>query len=286
LKQNNEPDSVRNDFLFVLRAKIQKKASSLNVKLGLRRFHPEDFKVTRLCIKIPNLSAPFENYRIVHISDIHFGQWVFSERLAGVVDLINALEPDAIAITGDFVSYLIDDSTIQMASYLSKLSPHDISVAVLGNHDYWAGAPAVREILAESNVYDLSNDVYVVRRGDALLSLAGVDSATQKRDRLDVVLSKMPEGPAILLAHEPDFAIKSSVTGCFSLQLSGHSHGGQFVIPGFGTPVRGNGFMKYPLGEYQVGNMVLYVNRGLGTNAYWLRINCPPEITLITLEAA
>jgi predicted MPP superfamily phosphohydrolase len=286
LAENGKSDYIRKDSFFVLRAKIQKRASLMSVKLGLRQFNPDDFKITHLCVKIPNLAAPFENYRIIHISDIHFGQWMFSERLAGVVELINGLEPDAVAITGDFVSYFIDESTLQMTYYLSKLKPRDVSVAVLGNHDHWAGAAAVREILAGSNVFDISNDVYVVHRGGALLSFVGVDSDTQKRDRLDVVLGKMPVGPSILLVHEPDFAVKSSATDRFSLQLSGHSHGGQFVIPGFGTPIRGSGYKKYPLGEYKVGNMLLYVNRGLGTNSYWVRINCPPEIAVITLEKA
>lgn len=277
-------DSVRDDFFFVLRAKLQKRLSSLSIKLGLRSFDPSDFQITHLPVKVLNLPIPFNSYRIIHISDIHFGQWLFSERLNGAIELINDLEPDAVAITGDFVSYLIEDSTLEMARSLNKLKPRDVSVAVLGNHDHWVGAPAVREILAESNVCDISNNLYVVHKGEASLILAGVDSAMLKKDRLDLILGKMPAGPAVLLAHEPDFAVKSSATGRFFMQLSGHSHGGQFIIPGSGTPVRGNGFMKYQVGEYLVGNMVLYVNRGLGTNGYWLRINAPPEITLITLE--
>jgi predicted MPP superfamily phosphohydrolase len=87
------------------------------------------------------------------------------------------------------------------------------------------------------------------------------------------------------LAHEPDFADISAKTNRFSLQLSGHSHGGQFVIPKLGTPFRGNGFWKYPLGRYQVKEMVLYTNRGIGTNAFWIRVNCAPEITVIDLQS-
>ncbi len=174
-----------------------------------------------------------------------------------------------------------------MATYLKRLRPRDVSVAVLGNHDYWAGADRVREILVKSNVYDLSNSSFIVYRGSSWLTFAGVDSASVKKDDLNSVLNGMPaEGPAILLVHEPDFAVKSAATKRFNLQLSGHSHGGQFVIPGLGTPVRGSFFMKYPLGEYKVDGMILYVSRGLGTNAYWLRINCPPEIAVINLIEA
>ena len=95
---------------------------------------------------------------------------------------------------------------------------------------------------------------------------------------INAVLKKLPNnGPPILLAHEPDFAHESAATGRFSLQLSGHSHGEQMIIPGIGTPFRGSKSKKYPLGEYKVENMVQYTNRGLGTNVFWIRINCPPR---------
>jgi len=103
---------------------------------------------------------------------------------------------------------------------------------------------------------------------------------------LDVVLAKLPpSGPAILLAHEPDFADVSATTGRFSLQISGHSHGGQLIFPGIGTLVRGPHAKKYPLGRYRIGEMVHYTSRGLGTNVFWIRINCPPEITVFTLAS-
>jgi predicted MPP superfamily phosphohydrolase len=159
-------------------------------------------------------------------------------------------------------------------------------VAVLGNHDYWLGAKRIRSILSESKIIELNNDVYTVTRDGWALHFAGVDSTTVKKNQLNKVLQKLPpKGPAILLAHEPDFADISAETKRFSLQLSGHSHGGQFVIPKLGTPFRGHSFKKYPLGKYQVGEMVQYTNRGLGTNTFWIRINCAPEITVIDLQS-
>jgi predicted MPP superfamily phosphohydrolase len=275
----------RNDFTYVLRGKIQALTSNLACKLNLRKFDPEDFKVEHMEFLIPGIGAAFRGYRILQISDVHYGQWISWDRLNGVINLINENAPDLVAITGDFVSYLIDNSMEDaMVSLLRKLKPNDRTVAVLGNHDHWASAERVHEILERSNIYDISNDVYVVSRGNSKLYIAGVDSVTAKKDRLDLVLEKMSlEGPAILLSHEPDFALKSAATKRFSLQLSGHSHGGQFVVPELGTPFRGHLFMKYPLGEYKVGEMIQYTNRGLGTNAYWIRINCPPEITAISL---
>lgn len=284
MKKSNS-EAIRDDFTYTLRGKIQSIMSRLSSKLGWRKFDPEDFKIEHVEVTIPQLPSVFHYYCIVHISDIHYGQWISSNRLGGVVDLINKNNPDLIAITGDFVSYLINDSIEEMmVEQLKRLKPRDATVGVLGNHDHWTGAERIRKILKKSNIYDISNNVYTIRKGDSSLNIAGVDSVTAKKDRFDLVLKKMSfDGPAILLAHEPDFAVKSAATKRFNLQLSGHSHGGQFVIPLLGTPVRGNLFMKYPLGKYKIGDMVQYTNRGLGTNGYWVRINCPPEIAVISL---
>ncbi|MGZ4851555.1 MAG: metallophosphoesterase, partial [Candidatus Bathyarchaeia archaeon] len=254
-------------------------------KLVGQRFNQGDFDIVRIKINIPGLPTLFQGYRIVHISDIHYGQWISADRLKGVVGLINQQEPDIVAITGDFVSY--SGKNIEgLIPALKGIRARDATVAVLGNHDYWLGAKRIRSILSESRIIELNNDVYTVTRDGGALHIAGVDSTTVKKNLLNKVLQKLPpNGPAILLAHEPDFADISTETKRFSLQLSGHSHGGQFVIPKLGTPFRSGSFKKYPLGRYQVGEMVQYTNRGLGTNAFWIRINCAPEITVIDLQA-
>lgn len=100
---------LRDDFYFVLRRKIQTKVSVVSDWAGLRKFDPNDFKIDCLEVTIPSLSPTFHRYTIVHISDIHYGQWISADRLKGVVDIINAIKPDVVAITGDFVSYLLDE---------------------------------------------------------------------------------------------------------------------------------------------------------------------------------
>ena len=261
--------------------------SGFRDKLGIHEFDARDFEIVSLNVKIPDLDPAFNDYRIVHISDIHLGQWISAKRIEGVVNLVNKQEPDLVAITGDSVSYVVNEPVLDMLRFLKNLKPKDATVAVLGNHDHWIGAEDIRRVMDESSILELENDVYTIKRGDATLHIAGVDSITLEKHDLDAVLEKLPEsGPAILLAHEPDFADKSAATGRFSLQLSGHSHGGQMVIPGFGTPFRGSQFRKYPLGEYKVGDMIQYTNRGLGTNVFWIRINCPPEITLMKLQSS
>ena len=156
----------------------------------------------------------------------------------------------------------------------------------MGNHDHWMSASKIREIFKNSDIIDLSNDVYTFEKDGDFLNLCGVDSSTVCADNLDEVINKMPKNiPSILLSHEPDFAEQSSQTELFDLQISGHSHGGQFIIPKFETtPFRGPNSTKYPVGLYKIGNMNQYTSKGLGTNSFRIRVNCKPEITIITLK--
>jgi uncharacterized protein len=268
------------------RREIQRNMTRWRGIIKKPEFNFEDFQLEQVEVIIPGLDPVFNDYSIVNISDIHLGQWITPQHLEGVVGLVNDQKPDAVAITGDFVSYTLEDVKNDLEACLKRLKPQELSVAVLGNHDHWMGAERIREILRRCNIIDVSNDVHTIKRGKAQLNIAGVDSVMLNKHRLDLVMEKLPEnGPAILLAHEPDFADISSVTGRFSLQISGHSHGGQFIIPGLGTFIRGPHFLKYPHGKYQVGDMVQYTSRGLGTNIFWFRINCDPEITVFNLKS-
>ena len=283
MKKRKPIDEPREDLTFRLRRGLQRMMSRYSKLVG-QKFNADCFEIVKVEVKIRDLPIPFKGYRIVHISDIHYGQWISADRLKGVIGLINQQKPDIVAITGDFVSYSgknIED----LIPAFKEIRAQDGTLAVLGSHDYWVSAEKVRSILNESKIIELNNDVFTVNREGFVLHFAGVDSTTLKKNHLDKVLQKLPpNGPAILLVHEPDFADISSETKRFSLQLSGHSHGGQFVIPKLGTPFRTGSFKKYPLGRYQVGEMVQYTNRGLGTNAFWIRINCAPEITVIDLQ--
>jgi predicted MPP superfamily phosphohydrolase len=277
--KENEPKALK------YMQKVQRGMTRWRDKVAKTEFNQENFKVEEVEVIIPSMAREFDGYRLGNISDIHLGQWITPEYLKGVMHLVNKEKPDSVTITGDFVSYVLDDVLDDLESALSLLKPKDKSFAVLGNHDHWLGAAQIRSILQASNIIDVSNDVHSLFRKKSTLHIAGVASGLLENHRLDLVMEKLPsEGPAILLAHEPDFADISSTTGRFSLQISGHSHGGQFLIPALGTFIRGPHFIKYPVGKYQVGDMVQYTSRGLGTNVFWLRINCPPEITMFTLK--
>jgi len=244
-------------------------------------------EVTRVQLILPRLDAAFNGYRLVQISDIHMDHAMTGDRLAAIVRLVNGQWPDLVAITGDFVTYDVEEYAAALVAALSLLRPRDTAVAVLGNHDYWADAAAVRGVIRDSGLIDLGNKVHTVRRGQAQLHLAGVDDYTEHKDRLDHVLAHLPStGTAILLAHEPDYADISSRSGRFDLQLSGHSHGGQVCPPLLGPLVLPRYGKRYPRGLYNVGGMALYTNRGLGMLWPHVRINSRPEITVFTLVGA
>ena len=251
-----------------------------------KKFHPKKIDVVEVDIELDNIGWDFNNYKILNLCDIHLGQWVNPEYLDSLVDYVNTLNYDLITLTGDYVSYIIEGYDDALKDSFKKLKAPDGKFGVLGNHDHWMGSSIIRDIFKESDIVDLSNDVVILERGDEKVNLAGVDSCTVCADNLDKVLSKLENDiSTILLAHEPDFAKESSQTGRIDLQISGHSHGGQFIIPGVETtPFRGPNSTKYPVGLYKVGEMTQYTSKGLGTNSFRIRINCKPEITIITLK--
>lgn len=246
-------------------------------------------EVTRLTLPISSLPPAFDGYKIAQISDFHMGTWMNRDRLAHVVALVNQQAADLIAITGDFVSYEVDAPLREMAAPLQQLAAPDGVFAVLGNHDYYTGEQdKVRAALRSFGIVELRNDLHTIRRGNAALTLAGVDDCYDGMDDLDQLTARLacngrPPGPIILLAHEPDLAERAAAAGLFALQLSGHSHGGQVILPGLGMLYLPRLARKYPRGLYHLNGMMLYTNRGLGTSHLQIRVNCPPEITVFTL---
>ncbi|MFN8454797.1 MAG: metallophosphoesterase [Anaerolineae bacterium] len=259
----------------------------LSRRLSPPRFSPDWVEVQRVPLILPRLAPQFHGYRLVQISDLHTDISLTRAHLLHLVELINQQQPDAVVITGDFVSYDLQPHLEDMVAAFCRLTPRDATLAVLGNHDYWVETHLIRQAFEHCGIIDLSNAVYTVRRAGAMFHIAGVDDIWEDQHQLDQVLAQLPAaGAAVLLAHEPDFADVSAATGRFDLQLSGHSHGGQVIIPGWGPLVTTAYGVKYPVGRYRVGSMWVYTNRGLGESSIRLRINCRPEITVFTLQAA
>ena len=251
--------------------------------------------IQAITIRLPRLDPAFHGFRIAQLSDLHLGDWLNRQRLLEIVALTNRQRPDLVAITGDFVTRRPDLVASDLVEALGNLRARDGVVAVLGNHDHWSDPELLRSAIRAGGAMELCNRTRTLERGRALLHIAGVDDVWERQARLGEVLERLPaEGAAVLLAHEPDYADVSAAAGRFDLQLSGHSHGGQVIVPLIGPPVLPPLARKYPVGLYRVGTMLQYTNRGvgmvpanirqLGRLRPYLRFNCRPEITLLTLE--
>jgi predicted MPP superfamily phosphohydrolase len=246
--------------------------------------------VNEVEINLPRLPESFSGFRILQLSDIHMGGWMNRERLAETVQLALAQQADLIVLTGDYLFGHSWNSYLELAGAdfveeVSKLTRERLTLGILGNHDHWTNAEFVREMLTASGVTELENDVFPLEQDNQRLFIAGVDDIWEKKYDLEKVTDKLSQdAPVILLAHEPDFADVSAKTGRFDLQLSGHSHGGQVVIPFFGAPILPHLGEKYYSGLYKVREMWQYTNRGIGMIEPAVRLNCRPEMTVFTLR--
>ncbi len=247
------------------------------------KIEPYWIEVTHIDINLPKLDREFFGYRIVQISDLHAGDGNDRAHLEKVIAIVNEQKPDLVVLTGDQVSRK-PRQHVELLDSLSKLQPRDRTIAILGNHDVYNDPEPIRQALKQAGVILLENNFDTIQRQNATLHIAGVGDVFTKLDRLDEIMARLPStGAAIILAHEPDFADTTAATGRFGLQLSGHSHGGQVRIPFYKGGYKPNLARKYTSGRYQVGNMVQYTNRGIGTIKIYARFNCRPEISVFNL---
>ena len=245
-----------------------------------------EFTVQEVPVKIPGLPKALDGYSIAQISDIHIGLLVGEKEIAPGLDMLARTKSDLVVVTGDMVDF--DPRYIaETARILGKLQARDGVFAILGNHDHYTGGAAVADALRKAGLDVLVNDARVIRAKDGGgFALLGVDDVASMRNhgagpRLDRAQSAVPKDLAqILLSHQPhtiDFW-----AGRVALQLSGHTHGGQFN-PGF-RPA--DLVMRYVAGRYDVGGTTLYVNRGFGVVGPPARVGAPPEVTKIVLVSA
>jgi predicted MPP superfamily phosphohydrolase len=244
---------------------------------------PEWLTIEQVMIHIPRLKPLFEGFRIVQMSDFHLHPYTQIDHIANAVDEANRLKPDLVVLTGDFVLENAD-SIYELAPVLSRLNAKYGVFSILGNHDLWTNASVVRSGLEEVGLPVLKNNGVSLSIGRDKINLAGLDAGWGGLPDLKLALRDLPPGiPTILLMHEPDFADIFSQDKRVSLQLSGHTHGGQVRIPVLGAPVLPKFGKKYDSGLYRVNEMWLYTNHGIGVIGPPVRLNCRPEITEITL---
>jgi predicted MPP superfamily phosphohydrolase len=245
-------------------------------------------QVERVNLHLAKLPPSMDGLRIVHLTDFHYPRSLGDDYFRRVISLTNDLHPDLILMTGDYICRTAEDAD-GCADLLAGLRVPDGVIGVLGNHDYWTSSVYVTRALRKQGITVLRNQAVAVRRGRDRLWIVGLNDHWQKAADLPKALAGVPAKtePTILLVHEPDFA-DIAARKPIDLQLSGHAHGGLVWIPGLGAPRLPPLCRKYPRGLYQVRDMYLYTNRGIGVIPIFnipFRFNARPEITLITLRA-
>lgn len=266
-------------------------AASLALYAGTHGRH--QLELERRTISIRNLPEAFHGFRIAQISDIHLAEYTEPWFVTHVVDRVNALKPDLVLITGDYVCMgpINRGSALQYislaAELLGKLQCPQ-RYGVLGNHDWMVNGDAVIAHMAEVGIPILHNQSLAVERGNARLWVAGIMDALSWESDVDAAMPKHAarNEPVILMAHEPDILPAVARLNRVDLMLSGHTHGGQVRIPFLPPLMLPPLGKRYVEGHFRMGRTQLYVNRGIGSVGLPFRFRCPSEITELTLQPA
>jgi uncharacterized protein len=241
------------------------------------------FELTEHRIALGNLPEVYRGFSIVHLTDIHHGLYFPADALSAVVELANELEPDLVALTGDFVT--ASRAYIEPAAeILGGLRATHGVFAVLGNHDFRVGAREIAQALDRNGVEMLRNTHKTLRRRGQNLYLAGIDDFRYRAD-LPRAMRGIPNGaPTVLLSHNPSIIDMAAEMG-INLVLSGHTHGGQVRLPVVGTIYgKSEEKLRFKVGRDSLGPTQIYVSRGIGTVVLPVRYGCPAEIPHFILE--
>lgn len=244
-------------------------------------------RIVRVEVSLAGLPPELEGFTIVQLSDIHVGPTIKRGYVQAIVDRVNGLEADLVAITGDVVDGSVEHLGEHTAP-LGKLRSRHGSYFVTGNHEYYSGAAAWMGEFERIGLKGLHNGHTVIAHGGARLVLAGVTDYSagafdpaQASDPAAALAGSPPGLPRILLAHQPRSAPAAAAAG-FDVQLSGHTHGGQFWPWNFFVPLQ----QPFTAGLHRLGRLMVYTSRGTG---YWgppKRLGAPSEITVLRLVAA
>lgn len=246
---------------------------------------------THVRVPLSDLHEDLRGLRVVQISDLHIGNGLEGDRLARMVERVNDLEPDLLALTGDLFDFdprFVEDGARLLAGLRARYGVY----AVLGNHDTYTGAEHVAQSLARlaPNVRLLRGDVVRVPHPRPLY-VAGLDDPGRAWTATHVELGELEEmagglpadGPVLLLVHRPELFPQAARLG-FPLVLAGHTHGGQLALPTRGGRLNlARIVTRFHRGLYRMDGSVLYVNRGLGVAGPAIRVNCAREIATIEL---
>ena len=255
---------------------------------GYGFYEAAQIRVRRLPVAVPRLPAAFEGKTVAVLADFHHGPFVGLDFIRAAITLAQSLAADAYALVGDF-AHKGTHTAEQLPPCLEVVSTLKAPLgvfAVPGNHDMQRNGSVYRDAIGATALTDLTNRAVRVTLGGDSVWFAGVDDLWWGKPDLAAALSGVPAGAAVvLLAHNPDFA-ELRPDPRVGLMLSGHTHGGQVYLPGLGA-----GWVPSRFGDKYRGGLVqgpahaVFVSRGLGEAGVPLRLNCPPEVNLLTLTA-
>ncbi|HET7215999.1 MAG TPA: metallophosphoesterase, partial [Terriglobia bacterium] len=253
-----------------------------------------EFEKSFVRIKLPRLPGEFHGFRIAQLSDFHIGPFMTSSDIRHVVEMTNALKPELIVLTGDFITWDPDTQQAAVDSLTGLKAPLGI-YGCLGNHEMMTHTEAsITALFAERDIKILRQERTPIRVGKESLNLIGVDYEFRGHHRpyddhrvhqyLDGVRPLMkPDQVNILLSHNPNTFDRAAEMG-IDLSLSGHTHGGQIALSFISPDLSIARLMTpYVEGHFQKPGGQLYVNRGLGTIGVPIRFGAPPEITMFEL---
>jgi predicted MPP superfamily phosphohydrolase len=257
---------------------------------------PHRLSVSRRSFPIRDLPPSLDGLRIVQLTDIHLGPWTSVGRVQRIVDCANRLDPDLVALTGDYV-IRAPEYIPQVASALAGLRARVGVVAVLGNHDWYQGGPQCASEITRVGAHVIDNTRRFVTPDRTLsdtpagLCVAGVGDLWCDRQDYDAALANLPpDMPRLLLSHNPDVAEEPAFVQSghrVDLMLAGHTHGGQIRLPLVGAPFTNSRFgQKYARGLVQGPTCPVFVCRGLGMTYLPVRFGSVPEIAVIELRRA
>ncbi|HZA15150.1 MAG TPA: metallophosphoesterase [Myxococcaceae bacterium] len=247
------------------------------------RSRREDFDIEQVEVNLPHLDPAHDGIRVAQLSDIHVGPFTPDGRIISAVRSLNALKPDLVVLTGDFVTTKRDPID-RMSDLLRDIALP--TVAVLGNHDHWSSADRVTRALEKASISVLRNQHTTLALRGAPFHVLGVDDGTTRHDDAAATFGPVPRtGSRLVLTHTPSTADRLPADEGF-LCLSGHTHGGGVVVPGLTRLALNMIGEPYDRGLFSVRGNQLYVNRGLGLNGPVPRVGAPPELTVLTLRRA
>jgi predicted MPP superfamily phosphohydrolase len=238
-----------------------------------------DLHLTRASLPVAGLGESLRGVRVGFLTDVHRSRWVSAEDVGRAVDLLMSVNPDLIVLGGDYVTWGDRSYVAPAAEALSRLSaPHGV-FAILGNHDDDHSMPAALAARGISVLKDARTQLWI---NNEPLELAGIRFWTRRASDIAGVI-RGASAPLILVAHDPRRLTEAAGLN-ISAVLSGHTHGGQVVLPILGAVAA----QKFPVPEgfARRGATTMFVSRGLGTVYVPVRVNCPPEVALLTLERA